>query len=276
MGLAQWSWLYLETMKLKLYRGSLLILICTSLLILAFTRPAPVCLYIIGDSTVKTGSGKGENGQWGWGSILPQYFDTTRISILNHAIGGRSSRTFVSEGRWDKVLSELKKGDYVLMQFGHNDSSPVNDTLRARGTIKGLGEESEEIDNMITHKHETVHTYGWYMRKYVDEAKAKGAIPIICSPIPRNSWENGRIVRPTDSYPQWAQAVAKSNGAFFIDLYERVARAYDPTPPTEVKQQYFTPADDTHTSRQGAVLNAKILVEGIRDLKKCGLKKYLK
>lgn len=251
-------------------------LVLFSLAVVALTRPAPVSLYIIGDSTVKTGSGKGENGQWGWGSILPQYFDTTRISLHNHAIGGRSSRTFVSEGRWDKVLAEIKKGDYILMQFGHNDSSPVNDTLRARGTIRGLGEESEEIDNMITHKHETVHTYGWYMRKYVDEALAKGAIPIICSPIPRNSWENGRIARPADSYPQWARAVAQSNGAFFIDLYERVAQAYDPTPPAEVKQRYFTPADDTHTSRQGAGLNAKLVVEGIRDLKKCGLKKYLK
>jgi rhamnogalacturonan acetylesterase len=257
-------------------RTAVFLVICSSLLVLAFTRSAPINLYFIGDSTVKTGSGKGENGQWGWGSILPQYFDTTRITIYNHAIGGRSSRTFISEGRWDKVLPELKKGDYVLMQFGHNDASPVNDTLRARGTIRGLGEELEEIDNLITRKHETVHTYGWYMRKYVNEVKAKGAIPIICSPIPRNSWANGRIVRPTDSYPQWAQAVAESNGAFFINLYERVARTYDLTPPTEVKQLYFTLADDTHTSRQGAELNARLMAEGIRDLKKCGLRKYLK
>ncbi|WP_247233016.1 rhamnogalacturonan acetylesterase [Telluribacter sp. SYSU D00476] len=259
-------------MKLKL---SSLLLIFT-LLALALTKPAPVNLYLIGDSTVKTGSGKGENGQWGWGSFLPEHFDTTRIKIHNHAIGGRSSRTFVSEGRWDKVLSELRKGDYLLIQFGHNDSSPVNDTLRARGTIKGIGEETEEIDNLITKKHEVVHSYGWYLRKYIDEAKAKGAIPIVCSPIPRNQWENGRIVRPTDSYPQWAQAVAKSKGAYFIDLYELVATEYDRTPPTLVKQQYFTPADDTHTSRQGGELNAELVARGIKTLKKCSLKKYLK
>jgi rhamnogalacturonan acetylesterase len=253
-----------------------LLLICVSFSVLALTRPAPVHLYIIGDSTVKTGSGRGENGQWGWGSILPQYFDTSRISLHNHAIGGRSSRTFISEGRWDKVLTELKKGDYVLIQFGHNDASPVNDTLRARGTIKGLGEEWEEIDNFITHQHEIVHSYGWYMRKYVSEARAKGAIPIICSPIPRNSWEGGRIVRPTDSYPQWARAVAVTKGAYFIDLYEQVARVYDRTPPAEVKQRYFTPADDTHTSRLGAELNARLVAEDIASLRKCGLRKYLK
>jgi hypothetical protein len=75
------------------------------------------------------------------------------------------------------------------MQFGHNDSSPVNDTLRARGTLKGIGEETEEIDNLITKQHETVHSYGWYLRKMVREAKAKGATPVIITPIPRKDWK---------------------------------------------------------------------------------------
>src|SRR4051812_34450912 len=81
-------------------------------------------LYIIGDSTVKNGSGTGSDKLWGWGSFLASYFDTTRIDVQNHAIGGRSSRTFITDGRWDKILASLKKGDYVIMQFGHNDSSP--------------------------------------------------------------------------------------------------------------------------------------------------------
>lgn len=239
-------------------------------------RPEPAQLYLIGDSTVKTGSGTGQNGQWGWGSVLAQHFDTTRLKIHNHAIGGRSSRTFVSEGRWEIVLSALQPGDYLLIQFGHNDSSPVNDTLRARGTIKGIGEEIEEIDNMITKKHEVVHSYGWYLRKFIDEAKAKGAIPIVCSPIPRNQWEQNIIVRPDDSYPQWAQAVAHSKGAFFIDLYELVAAQYDRSTPASVKENYFTPLDDTHTSRRGAELNAHMVAKGVQSLKKCGLRKYLR
>ncbi len=244
----------------------------------ALLRPDPVKLYLIGDSTVKTGSGVGQNGQWGWGSVLAEHFDTTRIKIHNHAIGGRSSRTFVSEGHWDTVLSQLKPGDYLLIQFGHNDSSPVNDTLRARGTIRGIGEETEEIDNLITHKHEIVHTYGGYLRKFIDEAKAQGAIPIVCSPIPRNSWKESprRIVRPEDSYPQWARAVAQSRGAYFIDLYELVATEYDRSTPTLVKQQYFTTLDDTHTALAGAELNAKMVVKGIESLKKCGLRGYLR
>lgn len=242
----------------------------------ALLRPEPAQLYLIGDSTVKTGSGTGQNGQWGWGSVLAEHFDTTRLKIHNHAIGGRSSRTFVSEGRWATVLSALQPGDYLLIQFGHNDSSPVNDTLRARGTLKGIGEETEEIDNLITKKHEVVHSYGWYLRKFIDGAKAKGAIPIVCSPIPRNNWQGTRIVRPDDSYPQWAQAVAQAQGAFFIDLYELTAAQYDQSSPASVKENYFTPLDDTHTSLRGAELNAQMVAKGVRSLKKCDLRKYLR
>ena len=90
------------------------------------------------------GQGTGSNGQWGWGSLIHTHFDTSRIHIDNQAIGGRSSRTFLTEGRWDKILTTLKPGDYVMMQFGHNDSGPINDTIRARGSIKGIGNETEE------------------------------------------------------------------------------------------------------------------------------------
>jgi len=94
---------------------------------LAFTffKQKPV-LYIIGDSTVKNGDGRGGNGQWGWGSFLSGYFDTTKIIVENDAIGGRSSRTFITEGRWDRILAKLKKGDFVIMQFGHNDGGPLD------------------------------------------------------------------------------------------------------------------------------------------------------
>jgi hypothetical protein len=105
---------------------------------LTYKKEKPV-FYIIGDSTVKNGDGTGKNNQMGWGTVITPFFDTTKIDVRNHAIGGRSSRTFITDGRWDKILETLKKGDYVIMQFGHNDASPLDDTARARGTIKGLG-----------------------------------------------------------------------------------------------------------------------------------------
>lgn len=231
-------------------------------------------LYIIGDSTVKNGDGSGRNGQVGWGSVITPYFDTARISVRNHAIGGRSSRTFITEGRWDKVLEDLVPGDYVIMQFGHNDSGPLDDTARARGTIRGLGEESRDVYNPIMKKQETVYTYGWYMRKYVNDAKARGAVAIICSPIPRNTFKEGRVARSGgNDYGGWAQEAARSTGAFFIDLNALVADQYDQLGADKVNA--FFPADHTHTNDAGARLNAAAVVEGLQLIPGCGLNKYL-
>ena len=229
--------------------------------------------YIIGDSTVRNGDGTGKNQQWGWGSMIADYFDTSKISVRNHAIGGRSSRTFITEGRWDKIIATLKKGDYVIMQFGHNDSGPLDDTARARGTIKGTGEESKEIYNPITKKQEVVYTYGWYMRKYIKDTKDKGAVAIVCSPIPRNDWKDGKVIRSSDSYTKWAEQVAEEEGAYFIDLNNLVALKYEEMGAEKVNP--FFPADHTHTNLEGAKINAEIVINAIKEIKPGKLKKYL-
>ena len=236
-------------------------------------KPKPT-IYLIGDSTVKNGSGKGEGGLWGWGNYLHTQFDTSKVTIRNYALGGRSSRTFISEGLWDKVLAKLKPGDYVLIQFGHNDSSPVNDNSRARGTLKGTGEETEEIDNILTKKHEIVNTYGWYIRKYISDTKAKGAIPVVCSLVPRNIWENGKVVRASQDYGKWAKETAEAGKTYFIDLNEIIAARYDPLGEKEVTAKFFL-SDHTHTNEAGAIINAQAVAEGIRQLKGCKLKKFL-
>ncbi len=253
---------------------SKLLLFVVALGIVSFTliHQKPV-FYIIGDSTVRNGDGTGKNQQWGWGSFIADHFDTTKISISNQAIGGRSSRTFITEGRWDKIMATINKGDYVIMQFGHNDASPLDDTARARGTIKGIGEDSVEIYNPIRKIKEVVHSYGWYMRKYVRETKQKGAIPIVCSLVPRNNWKEGKVNRSTNDYGLWAQQIAKEEGAFFINLNELIADKYDAMGTTAVK--VFFPVDNTHTNIDGAKLNAEIVAEAIRQIKPGELKKYL-
>lgn len=250
--------------------GAVVFLLCSFVLL----KKQPPVLYIIGDSTVKNGSGNGGQGLWGWGSFMAGYFDTTKISVENHAIGGRSSRTFITEGRWDKILERLKPGDFVIMQFGHNDAGPLDDTARARGTIRGIGEESKDIYNPIRKMNEVVYTYGHYMRKYVDDAKAKGAVPIICSPIPRDNFKDNKCVRSDSTYGGWSEAVAKSNGARFIPLNNLVADRYDAMGPEKVHA--FFPVDHTHPDKLGSELNAAIVIDAIRKLKKCSLKKYLK
>lgn len=230
-------------------------------------------LYIIGDSTVQNGSGKGADLLWGWGSFMNLFVDTDKIEIQNHAKGGRSSRTFLTEGRWDSIMKTIKKGDYVLMQFGHNDGGELADTLRARGTIKGIGDESKDIYNPIRKVDETVYTFGHYMRKYANEAKAKGAIPIIVSPIPRNKFnDKGKIEK--DQYGIWAKEVAQQTGAYFLDLNTMVIEKYEKMGAEKVKA-YF-PKDHTHTNEAGAIFNAELVAKGIKDVKKCELRNYLK
>ncbi|WP_289660151.1 rhamnogalacturonan acetylesterase [Flavobacterium panacagri] len=231
-------------------------------------------LFMVGDSTVKNGKGDGAGGLWGWGDFIGQYLDTTKIKIENHALGGTSSRTFQDKGLWTAVLNKLKKGDYVLIQFGHNDNGPVNDSLRARGTIKGIGSETQEIDNILTKKHEIVHTYGWYIQKVVREAKSKGAIPIICSPIPRNDWQNGKVPRNDTSYGLWAKQIAEKEKVTFINLNEKMALEMEKFGETKVTGTYFYKKDHTHTSAKGAVFSASVIIDELKNSKN-SLKKYI-
>lgn len=230
-------------------------------------------LFLIGDSTVRNGRGDGSNGQWGWGEPLVDLFDTAKINVVNRAVGGLSSRTYLTLGHWDRVLSMLKPGDFVIMQFGHNDSGPLDDAARARGTIKGTGDESREIDNPITKQHEVVHTYGWYLRKFIEDTKAKGATAIVCSPIPRKTWKDGKIARAQD-YPVWARQVAEAEHVGFLDLHARISDKYDELGPEKVEPLFGDP--HTHTSRAGAELNAQIVVEALKALPDNPLGKYMR
>jgi len=232
-------------------------------------------LFLIGDSTVKNGKGNGDGGLWGWGSFISDFLNTDKINVENEALGGTSSRTFQTNGLWTPVLAKIKKGDFVMMQFGHNDSSPLDDTARARGTIKGIGMESKAIYNPIKKKQEVVYTYGWYMRKFIDDIKAKGATAIICSSIPRNPVKDGKVVLVDDLYATWAQEVAKAEKVGFIPLNQLIKDKYA-TLSAEQVQTYFTEKDHTHTNEAGAKLNASLVAEGVRALKSNPLKRYLK
>ncbi len=231
-------------------------------------------LFLIGDSTVKNGKGKGDGSLWGWGSFIGDFFNTEKINVENDALGGTSSRTFQTNGLWDAVLVKIKKGDFVMMQFGHNDSSPLDDTARARGTIGGVGMESKDTFNPIKKKQEVVYTYGWYMRKFINDIKAKGAIPIVCSSIPRNPVKDGKVILVDDRYAGWARDVAQAEKVDFIPLNQLIKDKYAALSASEV-QHYFTEKDHTHTNEAGAKLNAEMVVKGLNTLKSNRLRDYL-
>jgi lysophospholipase L1-like esterase len=236
----------------------------------AQTNQSIPTLWIIGDSTVRNGQADGANGQWGWGDEIAPYFRTDRINIVNRAHGGTSSRTYFQHD-WPGVVAIIHPGDFVLMQFGHNDNGPLDDAARARGTLPGNGEDTRAIDNPITHQHETVHTYGWYLRQMIDQAREHGATPIVLSLIPRKTWDGNRIHR--EDYVLWAHQAADAGHAQIINLNEIIARQYEKLGPAAVEPLFADP--HTHTSLAGAQLNAKSVVEGLKGLKHDPLKKYL-
>ena len=122
---------------------------------------------------------------------------------------------------------------------------------------------------------ETVNTYGWYMRKYVRDTKSKGANPIICSLVPRNSWKEGKVQRSGDSWAGWAKQVAEEEGAYFIDLNELVAAEYDKLGAEQIKALYF-PSDNTHTNKEGALINAAFVIDQLRKQNPAGISQYLR
>jgi len=227
-------------------------------------------LWVIGDSTVRNGQGDGANGEWGWGDEVAPYFNLSRINVVNRALGGRSSRTYYRFD-WPTVISRIKRGDFVIMQFGHNDSGPLDDKARARGTLPGNGEEAKQIDNPITRKPETVHTYGWYLQQMIQQTQGKGATAIVCSLIPRKIWKDGKIVRAP--YVQWAKQAAHEDHAPFIDLNKLIARKYDKLGTAKVDGFFGDP--HTHTNLSGAEMNAECVVEGLHGLKHRPLQPYM-
>jgi lysophospholipase L1-like esterase len=248
-------------------RSLSIVIALASFVLLAQHRPT---LYIIGDSTVRNPN----RPQCGWGEVIGGLFDTTRISVSNQAMAGRSTRTFLKEGRWDRVMATLQPGDYVIMQFGHNEGS-VPDTTRGgyRGVLKGTGEETKDL-TWPDGTPETVHTYGWYLRKFVRDASSKGAVVLIASMIPRNEFRDGKVLRADKDYGKWAAEVAAEENAFFIDLNAITADKYDALGPEKVKT--FFPGDHTHTNIEGAEINAASVVEGVKKLSTCTLNGYVK
>jgi lysophospholipase L1-like esterase len=234
------------------------------------TRSAIPTLWIIGDSTVRNGQDNGNNGQWGWGNPIASFFDKTRIRVMNKAVGGTSSRTFQTNANmWPAVLKQMQPGDYVIMQFGHNDGGDPADPARARASLPGNGEDVMQIHNPLTKQDEVVHSYGWYLRKYVTDAQGKGAaMVIICSLIPRNHWTNGTI-NPTADFTLWAKQAAETAKVPFIDLNGMVGKKYNALGEKVVTDTLFPAGETTHTDWAGAVLNAQTVIEGIRTIDHC-------
>ena len=144
----------------RIFLAAITLLMLTS----AFTMRKTVTVFMIGDSTMANKDTTGGKQERGWGMMLQQYFKSD-VVVDNHAVNGRSSKSFIDEGRWDVVLSKMKPGDYVIIQFGHNDEKPTADRHTDPGT-----------------------TFDANLRRFVLESRARGGIPILCNAVVRRNF----------------------------------------------------------------------------------------
>lgn len=237
-------------------------------------KPGKPVVFFTGDSTVKNAD-KDENSMWGWGSLAECVFDTTKVTLANCAMAGRSTRTFLNEGRWEKVYNAIQPGDYVLIQFGHNDIGDI-DKGKMRGVIAETKDTCKVYCMESSKMYEVVYSFGWYLKKFIQDVREKGGTPILVSLTPRNIWKDGKVERRNDTYGKWYREVAAETGVLFIDVHNITADYLDKKyKSAEKPQKEFYNHDHTHTGKRGATQNAKSFAKGLKATD-CPLKAYLK
>ncbi|WP_231425658.1 MULTISPECIES: rhamnogalacturonan acetylesterase [Pedobacter] len=256
---------------MKIYRF-IIITTAISITLMAFKlQPKPVKVYLIGDSTVADYSLEKDYQQkrfplMGWGQVFQQFLDRDHLKnlhqliksdsavVIDKAKGGRSTRTFFEEGRWKEVAHSLQKNDLVLIQFGHNDAA------------KDKPERYVDIPG-----------YKDFLRMYIKETRAKGAIPILITPVTRNyPWKDGKLGSAHGEYPQAVKDVAEELKVPVIDLTSLSAVFFTSKGNDFVTKNYFMnldsgkyeaypkgQKDNTHFQPDGAKEIAKLVYNAL-------------
>lgn len=221
-------------------------------------------VWITGDSTVKN-KDKDKDDMWGWGALVETIFNTRKCTPYNAAMAGRSTRSYIREGRWEKVYNSLQPGDFVLIQFGHNDICPITDR-KERGVIPGTADTCHVFKMEKDGRYEVVYSFGWYLKKMIDDTREKGATPILLSLTTRNEWPGGKVERRNSSYGKWYREVVEDTGVEFVDAHNLIADYLDKHYKGKADAAAYFKKDHTHTSYQGARTNARIIAKGIRQI----------
>ncbi|MEW6128023.1 MAG: rhamnogalacturonan acetylesterase [Acidobacteriota bacterium] len=223
----------------------------------------PITIYLAGDSTMaeKTPDKRPETG---WGEMLQKYFKVAQVKVENHAKNGRSTRSFIEEKRWQTIVEKLRAGDYVFIQFGHNDQKENSD------------------------RYASPADYGKNLIRFINEVRDKKAIPILLTPVMRRRFDSNGVFQDTHGeYPNAVRAVAREHQVALIDMHrqsEAVIKRYG----IEESKKLFLQLkagehpnypngveDNTHFSPLGADEMAKLVITSIRQLK-LDLSRYLK
>lgn len=229
---------------------SLIVFICLS----TMTYSQVTTIYTIGDSTMANKPDTDQNPERGWAQMLPIFFNN-KVAIVNKAVNGRSTRSFIDEGRWDEVLQMLKPGDYVFIQFGHND-------------------QKFKSPDRYTNPHTA---YRHNLIKFIEESRSKGAIPILFSSIVRRNFNQyGTLIDTHGAYPAEVRSTANQYNVEFINLQyltELLEISYGVEKSKKLHLHYnageipYYPEgkqDDTHLSVEGATEISKLVVDQLK------------
>ncbi len=230
---------------------------CVVVVLLVFVSLVQaMTIHMIGDSTMANKDNPETNPEFGWGQVLQTYFDTNQVTIQNYALNGRSSKSFIGEGHWDKVMAALQPGDYVFIQFGHNDQKYKS---------------PDRYTNPYT-------GYRANLTKYVQESRSKGAIPVLfTSTVRRKFNEQGTLEDTHGAYPFVVRDVSRDLDVPFIDMQWKSEQLVTSLGVEDSKSLYLwlEPGesdrfpdgreDNTHFCKHGALAMAGLAVEGIKE-----------
>jgi len=215
------------------------------------TKPV---LYLVGDSTMAN-KVTDDNPERGWGQLLPEFFNN-EIAIENHAMNGRSTRSFIYEGRWDSLMNKLKKGDFVVIQFGHNDESIQK-----------------------TERYSTPKEYQYNLTRFIKDVRSKGANPILCTSIQRRKFdENGNFQDTHGEYPGYVRELAVQLSVSLVDMQKKSEKVILERGEEGSKIIFLHigagvyksfpdgKADNTHFSEYGARLMGGLFCEGLKEI----------
>jgi lysophospholipase L1-like esterase len=227
-------------------------------------QSTPVTIFLAGDSTMAMKHAD-KRPETGWGEMLGRHFKDGKVRIDNRAANGRSTKSFIAEGKWQALVDSVKKGDYVLIQFGHNDES------------KDKGE-----------RYAPPEEYKKNLARFAADLRAKGGNPVLLTPVMRRRFDNeGKFYDTHGEYPDLVRTVAKDEKVPLIDMHklsegvivkygvEDSKKLFLQLKPGENANYPKGVEDNTHFSPLGAEEMAKLAVTGIR-VSKIGLRKYLK
>ena len=224
----------------------------------------PITIYLAGDSTMAQKLPE-KRPETGWGEMLQQFFDEKEVKVENHAQNGRSTRTFISEARWTKIIEKFVEGDYVFIQFGHNDES------------------KEKVD-----RYTPPADFRANLVRFVTDVRARKAIPVLLTPLMRRRFDAAGVFFDTHGeYPDIVRAVATEQKVILIDMHRKSEALLKKFGPEESRKLFLQlkPGenanypngieDNTHFSPAGAELMARLAVESIEE-QKIGLAKFLR